>query len=285
MSRQVLVLGGTGTLGAPVVHAMAERGHTVRVLVRSAEKARRILGSVAEVVEGDSTDGGSLRNAVNGCDAVHISLPMESELIATQHVVELATANKLDRISYVSATSVCQENRWFEIVDVKARAEEVLRRSGIPHTVFRPTWVMEVLPNFVKPDRAVVIRGKNPPELHFFAAEDFGRAVATSYEDDRALGKRLYIHGPEGITLPDALERFFRGCHPDLKVIRLKLWQARWVARLTGRMNYVARLIAFFDRVGELGDPAEANALLGAPPTTLDEWIESQGDERAKALG
>jgi hypothetical protein len=51
--------------------------------------------------------------------------------------------------------------------------------------------------------------------------------VASAFEDDRALGKRLYIHGPEGITLPDALERFFRGCHPDLKVVRLKLWQAR----------------------------------------------------------
>jgi uncharacterized protein YbjT (DUF2867 family) len=186
---------------------------------------------------------------------------------------------------YVSATSVCEENRWFEIVDVKARAEELLRRSGIPHMVFRPTWVMEVLHNFVKADRAAVILGRNPPELHFFAAADFGRMVASAFEDDRALGKRLYIHGPEGITLPDALERFFRGCHPDLKVVRLKLWQARWIARLTGRMDFVSRLIAFFDRVGELGDPAEANALVGAPSTTLSEWIESQKSEPAKALG
>lgn len=285
MGDQVLVLGGTGTLGAPVVHALAERGNTVRVLARSAEKAHRILGSVAEVVEGDSTNRDQIYKAMAGCGAVHISLPMESELIATQHVVDLATAHKLDRVSYVSATSVCDENRWFEIVDVKARAEELLRRSGIPHTVFRPTWVMEVLPNFVKADRAVVIRGNNPPPLHFFAAADFGRMVVTSYEDERALGKRLYVHGPEGITLPDALERFLCDCHPDLKVVRLKLWQARWIARLTGRMDFVSQLIAFFDRVGELGNPAEANALLGVPSTTLDEWIESQGGERAKALG
>jgi hypothetical protein len=50
-------------------------------------------------------------------------------------------------------------------------------------------------------------------------------------------------------------------------------------------MDYVSRLIAFFDRVGELGDPAEANALFGAPSTTLSEWIDSQEGERAKALG
>ena len=45
-------------------------------------------------------------------------------------------------------------------------AEEALRGSGIPHTVFCPTWVMEVLCNFVKADRAVVIEGKNPPGGH-----------------------------------------------------------------------------------------------------------------------
>jgi uncharacterized protein YbjT (DUF2867 family) len=276
MSKRVLVLGGTGTLGSPVIHALAERGHTVRVLARSAEKADRMFGVTAEVVEGDSTERDQIRKAMAGCDAVHISLPMESELIAVQNVIDLAAAENLERISYVSATSVCEENRWFEIIEVKLRAEEALRSNGIPHTVFCPTWVMEVLPNFVKRDRAVVIIGKNPPGLHFFAAADFGRMVATAYEDERALGRRLYIHGPEAIRLPDALETFIKACHPDLKVMRLKLWQARLIAKLTGQMDYVSRLIGFFDRVGELGDPAEANALLGAPSTTLSEWINSQ---------
>ena len=58
--------------------------------------------------------------------------------------------------------------------------------------------------------------------------------------------------------------------------MRLKLWQARLIARLTGRerMAYVTRLIAYFDKVGELGDPTEASALLGAPSITLDEWFK-----------
>lgn len=276
MSNQVLVLGATGTLGRPVTQCLAERGHTVRVLARNADEAHRMFGATAEVVEGDSTDRGQIRNAMAGCDAVHISLPMESELIAVQHVVDLAADENIERVSYVSATSVREENRWFEIIDVKLRAEEALNSSGIPHTVFCPTWVMEVLPNFVKRDRAVVIIGRNPPGLHFFAAADFGRMVATAYENEQALGKRLYIHGPQSITLPDALQMFIEACYPQLRVMRLKLWQARLIAKLTRRMDYVTRLIGFFDRVGELGDPAEADALLGAPSVTLGEWIKSQ---------
>lgn len=170
----------------------------------------------------------------------------------------------------------------FELIDVKTLTEEILRRSGIAHTVFCPTWVMETLHNFIHGDRAVVIFGRNPPALHFFAAADFGRMVAASYDDDRALGLRLFIHGPEGITLPDALERFVKACHPELKLMRLKLWQARLIARLTGRerMAYVTRLIAYFDQVGELGDPTEANSLLGAPSITLDEWFEMPREGR-----
>src|SRR3989304_10143076 len=108
----------------------------------------------------------------------------------------------------------------------------VLTRSGVAHTVFCPTWVMEVLHNFIHGDRAAMIIGRKPPALHFFAAADFGRMVATAYDDGRTLGKRLFVHGPEGVTLPDALERFVTNCHPELKLMRLKLWQARLIAKL-----------------------------------------------------
>lgn len=282
MAMQVLVLGATGMLGQPVTRCLVDKGHRVRVLTRNVEKARRMFGDTVEVVEGSVLNRDNIQAAMSGCDAVHINLTQESELTATQHVIDLATGNSLKRVTYVSATTAREENRWFQLIDVKMRTEEILRRSGIAHTIFCPTWVMETLPNFVHGDRAMVIIGKNPPPLHFFAAADYGRIVAASYNDDRALGKRLFIHGPEGITLPDALERFVTACHPELKITRLKLWQARAVAKLIRRegLTYVTRLIAYFDKVGELGDPTEANALFGAPSIRLEEWLKMPRDER-----
>ncbi len=278
---RVLILGATGTLGQPVAQCLLDRGHTVRILARRAQNARSMFGADVEVVEGDSTSRVVLRKALPGCESVHVSLPTESELIAVGHVVDLAEAGDaedLRRISYISGTSVRKENRWFEVVDVKMRAEDLLQRSRIPHTVFCPTWVMEVLPNFIKPGRGVVITGKNPPGFHFFAATDFGRMVAESYEDDRTLGRRLFIHGPEGFTLPEALRTFHEACHPEVKLTHLKPWQARLVAELTRNrsLGSVARLITYFDKTEEHGDPTEANVLLGEPTTTLDEWIQGR---------
>lgn len=50
---------------------------------------------------------------------------------------------------------------------------------------------------------------------------------------------------------------------------------ARAVAGSTGndQLKFFAELMAYFDKVGELGDPTEANRILGAPTTTLDAWI------------
>ncbi len=284
MGKRILILGATGTLGRPVVQAFLERNRRVRVLVRSEEKVRSIFGVGVEVLQGDSTSRADLGKALAGCDAVHVSLPVEAELKAVEHLVDLARTENtegLGRISYVSGTSVRQENRWFDVVDVKMRAEDLLGRSGVPHTVFCPTWVMEVLPNFVRPERAVVIEGKRPPGLHFFAAVDFGRMVAASYENDRSLGKRLFIHGPKRMTLPEAIGSFHQACFPEVKLRRLRPWQARFVARLTGNPSLagVARLIAYFDTTEQHGDPTEANQLLGAPTTTLEEWIEVREGE------
>jgi uncharacterized protein YbjT (DUF2867 family) len=281
MSMRILILGATGTLGRPVTRSLLERGHSVRILTRNAENARKILGGDVEVVEGDSTRRTDLMEALADCEGVHVSLPLESELTPVANLVglvEAGGAETLKRVSYISGTSVREENRWFDVVDVKMRAEELLKHSGIPHTVFCPTWVMEVLANFVRPGRAVVIEGKTPPGLHFFAAADLGRMLAASYDDDRSLGKRLFIHGPASFTLPDAIRRFHEACFPQVKLRRLRPWQARLVGKLTRNPSLVdvARLIAYFDTTEEHGNPAEANALLGAPTTTLEEWIRSR---------
>jgi hypothetical protein len=35
-------------------------------------------------------------------------------------------------------------------------------------------------------------------------------------------------------------------------------------------------MMAYFEKVGEMGDPAEANGPLGRPAITLDQWLAMQ---------
>lgn len=265
-------------LGLPVSQSLVQAGNQVRVLARDGKKASRMLGAGIEVVEGDALNKDDVRDAMAGCDAVHISLPPRSELAAMKQVIEIGKRTGLERITYISATTVCEANRWYELVDVKMRAEKLLKASGIPGVIFCPTWAMETLHNFIRGKRAVVIMGKKPPPLHFVAAMDLGRMVAASYDDERAVNKRLFVHGPESMTLPEAFERFVGMCYPERSIMRMRLWQAQVIAKISGRKELASavRLIAYFDKVGELGDPTEANRLFGAPSTTLEEWCRMQ---------
>ncbi len=84
------------------------------------------------------------------------------------------------------------------------------------------------------------------------------------------MGKRLYIYGPEGITLSDAMDRFAAACYPDARVIHLRLWQARLLAKVirNAELAEVTELIAYLDKAGEHGEPALADELFGAPALT-----------------
>ena len=281
MKKAILVLGATGMLGKPATHALLKKGHRVRVLTRRAEKARRLFGDAVDVFEGDARDKADIQAGLDGCQAAHINLTPASELQAVQHLFEFGAETELERVTYVSATTAFEQNRWFDMIDIKLRCESTLRECGIPYVIFCPTWVMETLKNFVHGDRAVVITGRNPPPLHFFAASDFGRILADSYDDQRALGKKLFVHGPQAFTLPEALNLYLSSNYPNLKIIRFTLRQAKIFAWITKRkrLQEALQLIDYFDHVREMGDPGETNDLFGAPATTLEEWIKKQKDQ------
>ena len=68
---KAFVTGATGLLGNNLVRALHAAGHSVRALVRSPEKAARVLGdSGAEVVAGDMEDVAAFAPALDGCDVV-----------------------------------------------------------------------------------------------------------------------------------------------------------------------------------------------------------------------
>ena len=68
--KQVLVTGGTGAVGAPIVTQLAAAGARVRCLVRTPSVAQRLFPEGVDLVEGDIEDAASVALAASGCDAI-----------------------------------------------------------------------------------------------------------------------------------------------------------------------------------------------------------------------
>jgi uncharacterized protein YbjT (DUF2867 family) len=284
MYKTILVMGGTGTLGAPVARSLQASGFGVRIMTRDLQKARQMFDHSFELFAGDPSDPDCLAEALDGCSGVHISLPPEVEKQVAERVTKLARRRGVERISYISGATVARENRWFSMVNDKFLAEQAIRESGIPYTIFCPTWVMEILPKFVNQGQAAVF-GKQPCPYHWVAAEDLGRMVASAYELPEAGNKRLWIHGPEPIRMQEALQRYCTKFHPEIKqVSSMPFWLVNLMAAFTRspELKGAGALMSYFEKVGEMGDPAEANDLLGAPEITLDRWLERESQPHKK---
>jgi uncharacterized protein YbjT (DUF2867 family) len=188
----------------------------------------------------------------------------------------------VSRLTYLSGMLVGEDP---EIPGDRAkyRAEQAIDQSGVPYTIFKPTYFMETLPRHLQRNLAIVL-GKQPHPLHMAAASDFARMVSRAFRTPEAANRQLFVHGPEAITIPDALRLYCSLVEPGKRVVSPPLWLMSVVDALfmRGQLRGTIQLMRAMRRVGERGDPFEANEMLGAPTTTLRRWCEDERDRTSE---
>ena len=119
-AMRVMVTGGTGFVGAHSVKALLDAGHDVKLLVRSRDKAKEVLGALGirrlpPLVIGDMTDEAAVLEALDGCNAaLHCAAFVSTQAkdaermrrdnpAGTRIVVGNAVRLKLDPVVYVSS--------------------------------------------------------------------------------------------------------------------------------------------------------------------------------------
>jgi len=213
---------------------------------------------------------------MEGCDGVHINLSNLDEGEAAKAIVAAAKKSEIKVISMISGSTVSEENRYFQMIDRKFRAEQELINSGIDYMIFRPSWLYESLPLMVRDGKAMMM-GKQPMLFHWAAADDLGRMVATAYTKPEARNKIFYIHGPKAYLFKDILTEYCKKRHPGIKKISSTPFGVlKIIGFMTGNnmLKDVVKMFQYFEKTKELGDPAETNKLLGKPEITLDKWLE-----------
>lgn len=283
--QKILVIGGTGMLGEPVARQLNADGFGVRVSTRRPERARIRFPAPFEVAAGAIEDSASLAAALEGCQGVHINLhglfDPDLERRGAEAVASIALQAGLQRITYLSGASVCPENAWFPDTRARLLAEEAICSSGIPYTIFRASYFMETLRNFVRGQMLLQI-GKHPHPYQWVASADFARMVAKAYATPQSANKILYVCGPQSLKMREALQILKRALYPRHTIIYLPIWAA-WLIARAGKRRELQSVLPFFAYCEKIkiflsGSPDEANTLLGAPATTLETWAKKRSD-------
>ncbi len=114
---KALVTGATGFVGAHVVRALIDEGHSARALHRSSSKLDALAGLSYERALGDVTDLDSLRAAAEGCDWVfHVAAVadywradrarlMDVNVEGTRRVLQAARETGVKRVVFTSSAA------------------------------------------------------------------------------------------------------------------------------------------------------------------------------------
>jgi NADH dehydrogenase len=219
---RVLVTGGTGVIGASTITALLQRGHTVRLLSRNAERDARSWRHGVTPAAGDVSDAASIEGCADGCDAViHLVAIVEESppeatfarvnVEGTRNVVREAERAGVSRLVYVS--SLGADRGVSEYHRSKRAGEEIARRFPREWVILRPGAVygpgdehLSVMLKLVRTLPVVPMVGDGGQRVQPAWHEDVAEAIAASVERDDLVGRTLELAGDEVTTQRELLD-------------------------------------------------------------------------------
>jgi uncharacterized protein YbjT (DUF2867 family) len=147
MTTSILVTGGTGTLGRPVVQRLREAGASVTVLSRHPREAAEGIRYAA----GDLSTGAGVAAAAQGAEViVHCAGSSRGDEQKTRTLIGAAKgAGHIVLVSVVGADRVPQigvvDRALFGYYGMKLATERVVAQSGIGWTTLRATQFHELI--------------------------------------------------------------------------------------------------------------------------------------------
>jgi len=222
---KIFLTGGSGFIGRHVQKTLLQKGHEIRLLTH-----RREVGAEdgVELVEGDVTRPETFAGNVAGCDATINLVGIIREfpgrgicferlhVDATRHIIDAARGAGVSRHIQMSALG-SMPGALSGYHRSKYRAEEVVRESGLPWTIFRPSIVfgpeddfVNKLAGYIRSFPAMPVIGDGKYRLQPIAVDDVARCFALALEMPETAGRTFELCGPDRLSYNDMLDTIGR---------------------------------------------------------------------------
>ena len=221
MASTILVTGATGTIGSEVVKALAAKsGVTVRVGVRSAAKAEKLLAANVVPVDFDYDRPETIAAAVQGADRVFLLTPFsENQVALAKALIDAAKGAGVKHIVKLSAIGADMEpgiqlGRWHREV------EKLVEASGIAYTVLRPGNFMDNFINYSPPGPdGNIYLPFGTGAVSYIDARDIAAVAAAVLTEESHYGKAYDLTGPEAVTMTDVAKAIGEASGRDIHYV------------------------------------------------------------------
>lgn len=197
----IVILGATGATGRALVAHLAALGVPCRALSRNPDRLRAVLDEMScppvEVRRAEVIDPATLRAAFAGGTQLFLTMtnsPAQIEL--ETRAITIAADSGIEHIVKLSAPTASPDSpvavaRWHHAI------EEVLRISGVPHTLLRPYAFMQKLSHLAPAVAAdgVIVGAMGDAAGNYIDCRDIGDVAAEAFIRPEIAGHTYTLTG------------------------------------------------------------------------------------------
>lgn len=227
----ILVTGATGFIGRALIRHLFDTGREVRVLIRPSRRSPRLpKGVPVEVAVVNLADERAVRAALKDVDVIfHLaggeSQGRDADLLAvdmrgTENLAHVAADVGVKRIIYVSHIGASRSS-GYPVFKAKGIAEEHIRRSGVPHTIFRASLVFGPEDHFTTSLARLLqislfffpLPGSTRTVVQPLWVEDLVTVLLWSLDNEATVNHTYEIGGSEYFTVRQVMEIIMQVTH------------------------------------------------------------------------
>ncbi|MFL1389981.1 SDR family oxidoreductase [Pseudomonas tritici] len=199
MSKKILVLGASGTVGRQLVKGLIARGEAVKAASR--------LGEPVEGAQGTPFDFGKPQTfdaALDGVNRAYVLMPagyLNVQALLLPFIQ--AAASRKVKVVFQSVIGVDADDA------IPYRQVEIaLENAGTPYVILRPNWFSDNFHTFWKQglDHGQIALPAAEGKTSFIDARDIADSAIAALTSSAFDGKAFNLNGPEALTYAEAAQ-------------------------------------------------------------------------------
>jgi uncharacterized protein YbjT (DUF2867 family) len=282
----ILIVGSTGKTGSVLVKKLQKRNVEVRVLVRSAERAKKQFEEEVEIYEGfDYDKPETFTAALSGVEKLYLVSSSDFHwLKQVKSFIDAAKEAKVKHIVRPTGFRCSDLTRGFGASlpgKWHAESEEYIKSHGFIYTFLRPTWFYQ---NFQWINgEEIRHKGKismpfGDAHLNLIDIRDIAEVAALALTEPGHENKIYELTGPQTFTMPEIAEIISMHTSRTVRYVDIPYEESRqWVEGWGVPKEYSEGIASVWEQ-GRLGKTAEITddleKVVGHKGITFEQYVK-----------